>query len=141
MSSTQTFIQNINFRGKSWSQDSIIIIIIMSHGQHGSLRPFLATRLYRPSLLGGLQGRILYRHRAVVYRQSSCLWRGPQEYMAYSLSLLLQQCPACLVRLTLIVFVVGGHTAAVLWGVASRTCSILFAAFLCTCCQAFSPYV
>ena len=56
-----------------------------------------------------------------------------------SSSLLLQQCPAYLVRLTLIVFVmgVGGRTAAALWGVASRTCSKLLAAFLCSCCQAF----
>ena len=52
-----------------------------------------------------------------------------------SLSILLQQCPACLVRLTWIVlwWVVGGRTAAVLWGVASRTCSILLAAFSCSC--------
>ena len=47
-------------------------------------------------------------------------------------SLLLQQCPACLVCLTLIVFVIGGRTATALWGVASRTCSILVAAFLCS---------
>ena len=56
-------------------------------------------------------------------------------------SLLLQQCPACLVRLTLIAFVmgVGGRTAAVLWSVTSRTCSIQLIVFLCNCCQAFSP--
>ena len=42
-----------------------------------------------------------------------------------SLSLLLQQCPTCLVRLTLIVFVmeVSGRTVGALWGVASKTCS------------------
>ena len=52
-----------------------------------------------------------------------------------SLSLLLQQCPACLVRLTWIVFVMGegGRTAAALWGVASKTCSILLEAFLYSC--------
>ena len=33
---------------------------------------------------------------------------------------------------------VGGHIAASLLGVASRTCSILLAAFLCSCRQAFS---
>ena len=51
-----------------------------------------------------------------------------------SSSLLLQQCPACLVRLTCIVFVMGGR-----WpysrcslGVAARICSVLLAAFLCT---------
>ena len=40
-----------------------------------------------------------------------------------SSSLLPQQCPACLVRLTWIVFVIGGRTIGVLWGVAARTCS------------------
>ena len=57
-----------------------------------------------------------------------------------STSLRFQQCPACLVRLILIVFVMGGWwlAAAALWGVASRTCSIFLAAFLCSCRQAFS---
>ena len=41
-----------------------------------------------------------------------------------SSSLLLQQCPACLAE-------VGGRIVGALWGVASRTCSILLAAFLC----------
>ena len=35
---------------------------------------------------------------------------------------------------------VGGRKAAVLRGVASRTCSIQLVAFLCNCRQAFSPY-
>ena len=47
-----------------------------------------------------------------------------------SSSLLLQQCPSCLVRLTLIVFVM---TVGALWGVAARTCLILLATFLCSC--------
>ena len=52
-----------------------------------------------------------------------------------SSSLLLQQCPSCLVRLILIVFVMDGWglIAAALWGVSSRTCSILLAAFLGSC--------
>ena len=60
-----------------------------------------------------------------------------------SSSLLLQQCPACLVRLIWIFFVMGvsGRTAAALWSADFRTCSILLAAFLCSCRQAFSPYV
>ena len=60
-----------------------------------------------------------------------------------SSSLLLQQCPACLVRLTWIVFVIGagGRTVGVLWGVAARTCSGLHAAFLCNCRLASSPAV
>ena len=60
-----------------------------------------------------------------------------------SSSLLLQQCPACLVRLTWIVFVIGagGRTVGVLWGVAARTCSGLHAAFLCNCHLVSSPAV
>ena len=60
-----------------------------------------------------------------------------------SSSLLLQQCPTCLVRLTWIVFVMGagGRTVGVLWGVAARTCSGLHAAFLCNCHLASSPAV
>ena len=52
-----------------------------------------------------------------------------------SLSLLLQQCPACLIHLTWIVFMMGGRWpySWCLLGVASRTCSILLAAFLCNC--------
>ena len=60
-----------------------------------------------------------------------------------SSSLLLQQCPACLARLTWIVFVIGagGRTVGVLWGGAARTCSRLHAAFLCNCRLASSPAV
>ena len=59
-----------------------------------------------------------------------------------SSSLLLQQCPACLVRLILIVFMMGGW-----W---PNSCSFVgccfqdlfnIAAFLCSCRQDFSPYV
>ena len=58
-----------------------------------------------------------------------------------SSSLLLQQCPACLVHLTLIVFMMRGRWP-YSWGVyASRTCSKWLAAFLGSCHQAFSPFV
>ena len=54
-----------------------------------------------------------------------------------SSSLLLQQCPACLFRLTLIVFVTGGR-----WPYSSSwTCLIQLAPFLRSCRQGFSPYV
>ena len=60
-------------------------------------------------------------------------------------SLLLHQCPVCVVRLTWIVFVMGeeagGRIVGALWGVAARTCSILLAAFLCNCRLASSPAV
>ena len=45
---------------------SMSIHTMMSHRQHGPPWPSLATCLYRPSLPVGLQGYILYRHRAVV---------------------------------------------------------------------------
>ena len=49
--------------------------------------------------------------------------------------LLLQQCPACLVRLTCIVFVMGGKWpySWCLVGCFARTCSILLSTFLCNC--------
>ena len=66
-----------------------IYIIIMSRYQHRSPRPSLPARLYRPLLPGGLQGYILYRHRAVVYKFSLVVLpllvhvKGPQEYVTY----------------------------------------------------------
>ena len=61
-----------------------------------------------------------------------------------SSSLLLQQCPAYLVRLNLIFFVIGGlwpYSCYFLRGVASRICSIQLIAFLCNFRQAFSLFV
>ena len=60
-----------------------------------------------------------------------------------SSSLLLQLCPACLVRLTCIVFVMeaGGCIVGALLGVAARTCLILLATFLCNCRLASSSAV
>ena len=60
---------------------------------------------------------------AVVHRSTSLM----------SSSLLLQQCPACLVRLTMIVFVMGGRWpySSALWVVTARACSIFHTTFLC----------
>ena len=57
--------------------------------------------------------------------------------------LLLQQCPVCLVRLTWIIFVMVGRWpySCALWGVSSRTYSIVLATFLCNCRLASSPAV
>ena len=69
-----------------------IIIIIMLHHQHGYPWPSPATNLYCPSLPVGLQGYILYRHRAIACRSSwssylcSSMWRSPQEYVSYEFS-------------------------------------------------------
>ena len=88
----------------------IIIIIILSRHQHGYPWPDLITPPYRSSLPVGPLGytRILTE---LLYEGSSCppcfcsaMWRSTS---LMSSSLLLQQCPACLVSLTWIFFVIG----------------------------------
>ena len=70
---------------------------------------------YPPLFPAGLQKYILYQHRAAVCRLELVVRpflvqvkgsTGVHPLMTSSL--LLQQCPACLVRLILIVFVMGG---------------------------------
>ena len=58
-----------------------------------------------------------------------------------SSSLLLHQCPACLVRRTCIVFVMGASVriVGVSWGAVTRTCLILLSTFLCNFRPASSP--
>ena len=93
----------------------------------------LPPPVYRPSLPESLQGYILYQHRAVVYRFLLVVLPLLIHVMGSTgvYRLLLQQCPACLVHLTLIVFMMGvSGIAAVSSVVASRTCSILLTAFL-----------
>ena len=56
----------------AWNKMSLTIKLYLSssscHAASTDLPGPLAIRPYRPSLLGGLQGYILYRHKAVVYR-------------------------------------------------------------------------
>ena len=89
----------------------IYIIIIMPHHQHGYPWPSLATPPYRPLLRAGLQGYISYRNRAAVYRFElvglPLLVHVKGSTGVHHSSLLLQQCPICLVRLIFIVFVMG----------------------------------
>ena len=72
--------------------------IIISRCQLRSPWPSLSTRLYRPSLPGGLPDYSLYPQRAVIYiyiyigsTWSSCLcssmWGDPQEYITYEFGL------------------------------------------------------
>ena len=85
------------------------IIIIMSYRQHGY--PTLTTFPYRSSPLAGLQGYIPYPHIAVLAGRPALVRPYVGDHRSTSLmssSLLLHQCPACLVRLTWIVFVMGG---------------------------------
>ena len=89
-----------------------IYIYIMSHRQHRSPWPSLATRFHRPSLPGGFQGYMLYQHRAFV---AGCpAFARPYNMVLRSSSLmssspLLRQFPICLVRLLWIVFVMSGR--------------------------------
>ena len=89
------------------------IIIIMSRQQHVYPWPSLTTLSNRPLLLVGLQGYIPYRHWAVVCRfylvVLPLLSHVKRSASLMSSSLLLQQCPACLVRLILIVFEMDGR--------------------------------
>ena len=91
------------------------VIIILSCHQHGYPWLSLVTPPYRSSLLAGPQGYTPYPHRAAVCRFAGhTAFARPYEGVhrstsLMSLSLLLQQCPAFLVRLTLIVFVMGGR--------------------------------
>ena len=121
---------------------------IISHCQHRSSWPSLATSLYCPLLPGGLPGYILISTELLYIGSSrlSCLclslWRGPQEYITYKFILISPAVSHWFIKLgSFSWWVVGGCTTAVLWGVASRTCSIQLTAFLCNCHQAFSPYV
>ena len=100
------------------------------------------------SLPAGPQGYTPYPHRATVCRCElvTLPFLGHVVGVHWSTwlmssSLLLQQCPACLVRQTLIVFVMGGRWpySCCFVGCCSRTCSILLEEFLCSCRLAFSP--
>ena len=91
-----------------------IIIIIMSCRLHRYPLSSLATYPYHSSPLAGLQGYIPYPHIAAVCMLELVIrafaWPYAGVHRSTSLmssSLLLQQCPACLVRLIWIVFVMG----------------------------------
>ena len=94
--------------------------------------PDFLSRHPSPSSIAPRRSSKLYP----VSAQSCCIYvvsgrpafARPREGVYWRISLmsssfLLQQCPACLVRLTWIVFLMGGRTAAALWSVASRICS------------------
>ena len=94
---------------------SYFIIIIMSRHQHGYPWPSLATSPCHSSPLAGLQGYILCPHIVAVCKFVLVvlllyihMWGVHRSTSLMSSSLLLQQCPACLVRLTCIVFMMGG---------------------------------
>ena len=128
----------------------LLIIIIMSRCQHVYFWPYLATPPYRPLRLAGLPGYIQYRHWAAIcmFEQDALPLHVPAKGVHWSTSLksssqLLLQYPACLVCLTLIVFVTVGWWpySCCLWGAVSRNFSVLLTAFSRNCRQASSPYV
>ena len=86
---------------KSTSDSPLLIIIIIIIRSHW---PSLTTHLYYPQLPGGLQDYILYLagHPTFVHPCEGV----HRSMLLISWSLLLQQCPACLVRLTWIVFII-----------------------------------
>ena len=70
--------------------------------------------------------------------------RGPQENIACEFvltSLAMSRMSGSFNLDSFFWWEVVGRTAAVLWGVASRKCSIQLAAILCNCHEVFSPYV
>ena len=78
------------FEAEIWLICKCLILIIKSRYQHRCPWPSPTTLLYRPLLLVGLRGYILYRHRAVVCRFKLVVLpllvhvRGPQEYVTTS---------------------------------------------------------
>ena len=100
---------------QSFFEFLVSVIIIMSCRQHGYPWPSLATSPYHSSPPAGLQGYILCLHIAAVCKFELVvllllghMWGVHRSTSLTSSSLLLQQCPACLVRLTCIVFMMGG---------------------------------
>ena len=96
-----SFVNKCSRQVKLW----VIIIILMSCRHHGYPWPSLATSPYCSSPLEGLQGYIPYPHIAAVcmyVRAGHPAFARPyvgvhRSTSLMSSSLLLQQCPACLV--------------------------------------------
>ena len=94
-----------NYRKIYWNT----IIIIMSRRQHQSPwssrhnRP-LHREIFKATSCIGTE--LLYIGSSRTFCLCSYMWKGPQEYVTYEFAL---TSPACLVRLTWIVFVMGGQ--------------------------------
>ena len=108
----------------------------MSCRQHGYPWLSLSTSPYHSSPLAGLQGYIPYHHIAAVcmFKLVALLLIGHMRgvYRSTSLTispLLLQQCPACLVHLACIAFVIGGRWP-YSWCLGGCCCQDLFNCFI-----------
>ena len=116
--------------------------------QHGYTWPSLPTSPYHSSPPAGLLDYILYPHivavckfELVVLLLHGHMWGSIGVHHLWPSSLLLQQCPACLVRLTCIVFMMGASVCivGVSWYVVAKTRSILLSTFLCSFRLVSSP--
>ena len=127
-----------------------LIMIIMTCHQHRYPWSFLTTPPHCSSLLAGPLGYIPYHHRAAVcsfelvvllflgHMRGSIgvhhLWARPAS-----------QVVSCMSASSILDSFRDGRLVAVklgaLWSVASRNCSKLLAAFLCSCRLAFPPSV
>ena len=106
-----------------------------------SRHPSLSSIAFGRSSVSAQSGCIYVRSRRPAFVRSC---DGVHRSISLtSSSLLLQQCPACPVRLILIVFVTGGRWpySCCFVGVVSRIWSILLTTFSCNCRQACSPYI
>ena len=126
---------------------SIIIIIIMSHRQHGSPDSFLppvsivhcSREVFQATSL--ISREYLFISSSWSSKLRSSMWRGPQEYIAYAFVLNSPPVSRMSGASNLNSFfwwVIGGGIASVLLGVASKTYSIWWAVFLCNCRHVFS---
>ena len=115
-----------------WNRTVLTFKLHHHHHHHVTLPARISLTLSRHTSLssiapGGLQGYILYRHRAAVYSffAGRPAFARPCEGVHWSISLmssslLLQQRLACLVGLTWIVFVMGCR-----WAVQQLFCGVL----------------
>ena len=97
-------------------KSSLSFIIIISCWQHGYPWPSLATPPYRSSPEVGLQDNNLYPHIAaectfvlVVLLLRGHVWGSIRVHLLWVHLCFSSNRPACLVRLTWIVFVIGGR--------------------------------
>ena len=133
----QTICQKWERNGNPITGSKNIIIIIMSCRQHGYPWPSLATPPDRSSLLAGLQGYIPYPLITAVsmFEQAVLLLFG---HMSGSIGVYHLWARPCFSSMSassnldnFLLWEASGRIVGALWGVASMTCPILLAAFLC----------
>ena len=112
--------------------------ILLTHSRHSPLLSITPGRSSRPN---NVLVQSCCRYVQAGHPTLARLWEGVHRSISFmsSFSLLLQ-CSAYLVLLIWMVFEMDGSSAAVLWDVTFRICSIQLVIFLCKCRQAFSPY-